>query len=92
MKELNKFHNFPYSRIFIRSQTTRWASCSKKGNLSFNYKIIFLPETLMDYVIIHELCHLKEFNHSKRFWTLVESHVPDYMAKRHDLKKYSLCP
>ena len=63
-----------YNRIIIRAQKTRWASCSRKGNLSFNWKLIMAPEPVIDYVIIHELAHLKEMNHTKRFWGLVAEH------------------
>ncbi len=86
----NKNNNFSYKTISIKNQKTRWGSCSSKGNLNFNYKILFLPEKIRDYIIVHELCHLKEFNHSKRFWTLVESFFPDYVEIRDSLKKYRL--
>jgi predicted metal-dependent hydrolase len=76
-----------YQRLAIRNQKTRWGSCSKEGNLNFNYKIILLPEHLQDYIIIHELCHLKELNHSKKFWSLVEQACPDYKNHRRELKK-----
>lgn len=65
-----------YNRLIIRGQKTRWGSCSQKGNLSFNWKLIMAPETVIDYVIIHELAHLKEMNHSKKFWQLVAQHCP----------------
>lgn len=82
----NSILQFPYGRVAIRNQSSRWGSCSKKGNLNFNYRIAFLPEHLMDYVIVHELCHLKEFNHSERFWTLVAEILPDYKNAYSDLK------
>lgn len=86
----NTFYNFHHGRIAIRNQSSRWGSCSKKGNLNFNYRIIFLSETLMDYVIIHELCHLKEFNHSQNFWNLVAQAMPEYKKLRSELRKIPL--
>jgi predicted metal-dependent hydrolase len=76
-----------FNSITVRRQKTRWGSCSKKGNLNFNYKIVFLPEDLQDYLVIHELCHLKEFNHGKKFWDLVATLVPDFKKRRLMLKK-----
>lgn len=86
IEELNKVYNLQYRRISIRNQKTRWGSCSRKGNLNFNYKIIHLPEKYLDYIIAHELCHLKEFNHSKRFWDLVAEIIPDYKSIRREIK------
>jgi hypothetical protein len=74
----SKMYGFLYNKISIRNQSTRWGSCSKRGNLSFNYKIMFLPDNFINYIIVHELCHLKEFNHSNCFWSLVGSIIPDY--------------
>lgn len=74
----NKIFNFSYNIINIKKQKTRWGSCSKKRNLNFNYKVVFLPDEQVDYLVVHELCHLKEFNHSKRFWQLVERAIPDH--------------
>ncbi len=67
-----------YQRIFVKQQKTRWGSCSKDRNISLNLKLLFLPPELVDYVLIHELCHIAELNHSKRFWATVEKHCPDY--------------
>ena len=67
-----------YNRLIIRGQKTRWGSCSQKGNLSFNWKLIMTPENVIDYVIVHELTHLKEMNHSKKFWQLVAQHCPQW--------------
>ena len=82
----NQSYNFNYYRVSIRNQKSRWGSCSKKGNLNFNYKIFFLPAEIRDYIIVHELCHLQEFNHSKNFWNLVEKTIPNYRQIRKSLK------
>lgn len=84
----NQFYKCEVQSITIRNQKTRWGSCSRKGNLNFNYKIVFLPEELADYIIVHELCHLKEMNHSKAFWNLVEEQVPDYKERKKAIKAY----
>lgn len=86
----NKFFGFHYNRVNIKNQKTRWGSCSKKGNLNFNYKIVHLPEKLTDYLVVHELCHLKEFNHSKNFWELVGSAIPDYKNLRKQLRGFGV--
>lgn len=85
MNFFNENYGFMYNRINIKDQKTRWGSCSRKGNLNFNYKILFLPAEIRDYIIVHELCHLKEFNHSKNFWNLVRHTVPNYMEIRNNL-------
>ena len=87
LEYFNQFYKFPYNRVSIRNQKTRWGSCSRKGNLNFNYKIIFLSPEAADYIIVHELCHLKELNHSKGFWDLVEKAIPNYKAIRKQLKQ-----
>lgn len=86
----NQFYNYKWGRIAIRNQKTRWGSCSKKGNLNFNYKISLLTQKQADYIIVHELCHLKEFNHSQRFWGLVAITIPDYKEVRSSLRKNGL--
>jgi len=90
LKHSNQFYNFPYNRIFIKNQKTRWGSCSAKKNLSFNYKILFLPKELQDYIIVHELCHLGEMNHSKSFWSLVSRTIPSAKPLRSQLRKFRI--
>lgn len=77
-----------YGRITIRCQKSRWGSCSGKGNLNFNWKLLMLPKELMDYVIVHELAHRIEMNHSQRFWENVGKILPDYKGLRRRLKDY----
>lgn len=78
---------FYFNKITVRSQKTRWGSCTSAGSLSFNYRLMKFRKEVIDYVIIHELCHLKEMNHSKKFWKLVERFCPDYMGLRKELKR-----
>ncbi len=79
-----------YKRVSIKNTKSRWGSCSSKGNLNFNYKIIFLPEPLVDYLIVHELCHLKEMNHKAEFWNLVSKEINDWNIKRNSLRKLKI--
>lgn len=87
ISHFNTQYNLNFKNISIRNQTTRWGSCSSKGNLSFNYLIVRLPQHLADYIVVHELCHLGEFNHSKKFWELVSRADPDYKKHQIELKK-----
>ena len=75
-----------FGRVAVRDQRSRWGSCSSKHNLNFNWKLIMAPPQVLDYVVIHELCHLHEFNHSARFWKLVSAQMPDYEAWKKWLK------
>ena len=76
-----------YGRITIREQKTRWGSCSSKGNLNFNWKLVLLAPELLDYVVVHELAHRREMNHSKNFWKIVEVELPDYREHLRRLKE-----
>ncbi len=77
------------SRISVRGQRTRWGSCSVKGNLSLNWRLVQVPLEVRDYVLIHELCHLCHMNHSSAFWALVRGHCPDYERSEAWLKAHS---
>ena len=77
-----------YGRLTIRGAKTRWGSCSRKSNLNFNWKLMMAPEPVIDYVIIHELTHLKEMNHSKKFWELVAEHCPQWRKHKRWLKEH----
>ncbi|MBO5283494.1 MAG: M48 family metallopeptidase [Lachnospiraceae bacterium] len=77
-----------YTRITIRDQKTRWGSCSSTGTLSFNYRLMFAPPRVLDYVVVHELCHLTHMNHSRDFWDLVASVMPDYKQYKVWLKEH----
>ena len=90
--KLNSIYGFKVGKIAIRDQKTRWGSCSSKGNLNFNYKIVLLPDKQAEYIVAHELSHLGELNHSPRFWALVEKTMPDYAQIRRDLEKSGIRP
>ena len=77
-------------RITIRNQKTSWGSCSSAGNVNFNYQLYYLPDELLDYVVVHELAHRRHMNHSKEFWSEVALYCPDYRARRKQLKEYQL--
>lgn len=79
-----------YGLVTLREQKTRWGSCSSKGNLNFNWKLILMPIEILDYVVVHELAHRVEMNHSERFWKVVESVMPDYKERRKILKSYRI--
>jgi predicted metal-dependent hydrolase len=81
-------YGIKYGRISIRKQKTRWGSCSRAGNLNFNYRLGFLPFELMDYIVVHELCHIPEPNHSAAFWDLVSEAYPNSRALRAALRSY----
>ena len=74
----NKFYQLNYIKISVRNQSSKWGSCSKSGNLNFNYRFLFLDSELQNYLVVHELCHLKYLNHSPAFWQLVAQTIPNY--------------
>ena len=86
VKHFAKLIGVTYGRITIRNQRSRWGSCSGEGNLNFNCLLMLAPQEVQDYVVVHELCHRKEMNHSPRFWAEVERILPDYKQRRKWLK------
>jgi predicted metal-dependent hydrolase len=83
----NQHYNFSWNRVAIRNQRTCWGSCTSLANLNFNYKILFLPDHLRDYIIVHEMCHLKELNHGPQFWSLVGEALPEYRQHVAELRQ-----
>ncbi len=87
VNEIAQKYGFKYNKATTKNVRSRWGSCSSKKNLSFNLKLTYFKPEVIEYVIVHELCHLKEMNHSKNFWMLVESIMPNYKMYRKELKK-----
>ena len=90
LNELAEWHGYNYNRVFIRNQRTRWGSCSSKNNISLNIKLTLLPNELMDYVILHELVHTRQKNHSKDFWAELNNLVGNAKKLSARLKEYGL--
>ena len=84
---LAELHGFQFKAVRIKNQKTRWGSCSAKGNINLNLRLMMAPPEAIDYVILHELCHTRELNHGERFWSLVEMHCPDYRCWRRWFKQ-----
>lgn len=88
LRHFDQHYRLTYLRVSVRNQTSRWGSCSLRRTLNFNYRIVFLPAHVVDYIVVHELCHLAEMNHSKRFWALVSETIPDHAACRKELRAW----
>ena len=86
LAHFSQYYEVTWNRVAIRNQKRCWGSCSAKKNLNFNYKILFLPAHLADYIIVHELCHLVEMNHGQKFWDLVAEQMPEYVAHVRELR------
>ena len=89
-KELAELNGFRYNQVRIKHNVSNWGSCSVKGNINLNLNLMRLPEELRDYVMLHELCHLKHMNHGPQFHALLESVCPDHLALRKRLREYKL--
>ena len=88
IEKFNRHYGFKIGRIAIRNQRSRWGSCSSKNNLNFNYRVVYLPNQYLEYLVVHELCHLKQMNHSKKFWDLVEETIPGYRELSKKLREF----
>ena len=86
--ELSAKLKLPFGRLSFRNNISNWGSCSHQNDISLNVKLMKLPDAIIDYVIVHELCHIKEKNHSAAFWALVEKYCPNYQSLRAELKKH----
>jgi len=87
LEHFNEYYGYHYNRVTMRDQKSRWGSCSRLGNLNFNWRLIMAPIEIIDYVVIHELCHIKEMNHSPRYWALVAQTLPEHKKARKWLKE-----
>jgi predicted metal-dependent hydrolase len=87
LAELRRTTGLSYARLSVRGQRSRWGSCSRHGSISLNYKLLFLPPPLVRYVLLHELCHTRQPNHSRDFWALVAQHEPAYRRLRTELRR-----
>lgn len=85
----NGHYGHEYKRVTLRNQKSRWGSCSTQKNLNFNWKLVMAPIEIIDYVVVHEMCHLKQMNHSAKFWNLVAERMPNYKEMRKWLKENS---
>ena len=83
----NQFYGLTWNRVAIRNQRRCWGSCSSQKNLNFSYKLMYLPDNLRDYIVVHELCHLKELHHGRAFWELVAVALPNYQELVRELKQ-----
>ena len=90
LESLAQKNGFKYNRVFIKNQKTIWGSCSIKNNINLNYKLVLLTEELQEYVILHELVHLKIKNHSKEFWNELARYCPDYKSRKRELKCFRI--
>lgn len=88
LERVNQAYRYDFQRVFIRDVTSRWGSCSESGNLNFSVRAGLLSEQLLEYLVTHEICHLREMNHSDRFWRLVARTIPSYRDRRRELRNW----
>lgn len=88
LAHFNRLYGFSYGRVSIRNQKSRWGSCTRAGDLQFSYKLLLLPPSLADYVVVHELCHRRYLHHGPRFWQLVARAYPDHRTARRELRRW----
>lgn len=87
LEHFNTHYGLAYQKVSFRNQKTRWGSCSPQGNLNFNWRLVLAPIEVLDYVVVHELCHLIHMNHSAQFWSVVAQTLPDHPSRRKWLKE-----
>ena len=90
LAELAALHGFQYNKVFIKNNVSNWGSCSVRGNINLNLRLVTLPQELQDYVMLHELCHLREMNHGPRFHALLESVCPGHRELARQMKAYKI--
>jgi len=90
LAELAAPHGFHYNKVFIKNNISNWGSCSVRGNINLNLRLVTLPQELQDYVMLHELCHLREMNHGPRFHALLESVCPGHRELARQMKAYTI--
>jgi hypothetical protein len=86
LQQISEQHGMPFLRAVIKGQRTRWASCSRKKTINLNYKLLFLPPRIVRYILLHELCHTRQMDHSSKFWALVMRLEPDYRTMVKELR------
>ncbi len=88
LEKYSQLLDVKYKKVSVKNQTSRWGSCSRVGNLNFNCRLALLPDEVIDYVVVHELCHIRHFNHSPKFWSLVASLLPEYKQQKKILRDH----